>query len=115
MIPAGELDTPIRLMKPIDKTNAYNERITTYEEADEVLSSREDRRGGKTLDAEQRIAERVTVFKIRYRSDLTERWKIIEDESWYEILHIAKVGRREELEVEAKAISIPEHYQEEQV
>lgn len=113
MIPAGRLDRALRLMKPVDTTNDLNERITTYEEVDTVLGGRDDRRGSIRQEADQRVNERITVFTIWYYPELTERWKIVDEDRWYEIMHRGEVGRRVALELECRNISIPEHYQEE--
>lgn len=60
--------------------------------------------GRELTEGDKVNAEIVTLFKVRYRTDITEKMRIVYGGRNFDILHIKELGRREGLELVAKAV-----------
>lgn len=60
--------------------------------------------GREFFAAQQVNAEIDTVFEVRYRSDITPKMRIVHDSKNYDIREIKEIGRRNGLEILARAI-----------
>lgn len=56
-------------------------------------------RGRERFDAQQINAEVDTLFRTRWRSDLTEQMRIVYDSTPYDITALTEMGRRDGLEI----------------
>ena len=103
------LNRPIELIEPAPaQPNAFGERLSdrTAEIRHPVYASRREVGGGETLADQQEQATSKTVFRIWYRPDVTETWKVWETGpgaagTTYDIDAIKEIGRREGLEITA--------------
>lgn len=59
--------------------------------------------GREFTEGDKVNAEIVTIFKVRYRSDITDKMRIVYAGRHFDIFHIKELGRREGLEITAKA------------
>lgn len=78
---------------PVEATSPL---ATVWAEAKDLL-------GREFTAAQQTNAEITTRFRIRYRADLTPQHRIAWDGRSYDIVNIAEIGRREGLEINARA------------
>ena len=62
-------------------------------------------KGVETFDLDQVVATADTKFKIRYRSDLDNKMRIIYESREYDIHSIIELGRREGLELMASVVN----------
>lgn len=60
--------------------------------------------GREFFEADKVAAEVVTVFRIHYRSDLTNKMRIVYNSRNFDILEIKELGYFEALEIIAKAV-----------
>ncbi len=56
-------------------------------------------RGRERFDAQQINAEVDTLFRTRYRSDLTEQMRVVYDSTPYDITALTEIGRQQGLEI----------------
>lgn len=71
-----------------------------------VRAARRDVRGFERLRAEQELAERTSVFTMRWFSGLTAEMQLKHDGLIWDIEGIAELGRRVALEVTATVVRI---------
>lgn len=111
MLPAGELDRRIQLLRPSHTVNAAGEAITAWAPPTignvwakvRTLSGREMVRNN-IVDAEL-----TYLIRIRYRTDVTPDWRIRYGTRTLGISKVLDVGdRREELEIAAYQIVVSE-------
>lgn len=101
---AGKLDRRIVIESFTTSQNGYGELIKSWSTLATVWAEVNPKSGREFFASNQRIAEFETVFRIRYRSDITinEKYRISYGGKYYDIKHIAEVGRREGLDLLAQ-------------
>jgi SPP1 family predicted phage head-tail adaptor len=100
---AGAMDRRIRIEQATTSADGYGQPIETWSLLAEVWAEVAPLRGRELWAAQQVNAELTTRFRIRYRSDVTEKMRIICEGTEYDIESIAEIGRREGLEIMATA------------
>ena len=85
--------------------NGYGEQIETFATVDTVWAQKVELSGQEVLAAQQVSAEVTTIFRIRWRSDVTATCRLLVDGVTYMIAYIAELGRRERLELTCKAVA----------
>lgn len=100
-VQAGKLDRRIVLQQCTTTLNALREPVEAYATLATVYAevSPSDAAEGQGADSTQ--ARASTRFMIRYRTDITEKDRIVHDSRSYKILGIREMGRREMLEISA--------------
>jgi SPP1 family predicted phage head-tail adaptor len=99
---AGKLDRKIRIESRVETQNDYGEAVISYVLLANVWAEVIPLSGREFFTAAQFVPEARLKIKIRYRSDIDERCRIIFESVPYDILHIAEIGRREGLEIMVK-------------
>ena len=99
---AGRLDRRITIEQPTAAVNTFGEPVQTWADLATVWASVRAKSGREFFaGGEQATAD--TVFRIRYRSDVTRVMRISYGGAVYDITAIAEIGRREGLEIIATA------------
>lgn len=62
-------------------------------------------RGGERFTAQQIVGKAVVVFKVRWRSDVDTKCRILYDGKTWDVLDVRPLGQREALEIDATARS----------
>ena len=96
---AGELDRLITIEQRTDVRNALGEGIPTWATFVVVWAKRMPLRGAELYVAAQVVPQVTNTLRIRWRGDLDESMRIIDDGVTYGIQHIAEIGRHEALEI----------------
>lgn len=99
---AGELDRRVTIEQPTETRDSYGEPVTTWSELATVWASREDMRGQERFTAQQVHSELTTVFRMRYRDDVTTKMRLKENGVIFDIEEVVETGRREGLEITTK-------------
>jgi SPP1 family predicted phage head-tail adaptor len=102
---AGKMDRVAVIMSRTLAPNAYNEQIETFTALDTVWAEKVELSGQEQLAAQQVSAEVTTIFRIRWRSDVTTTCRLLVEGVTYGIVYIAELGRRERLELTCKAVA----------
>jgi SPP1 family predicted phage head-tail adaptor len=103
----GRMDRRITVQSFTTTQNAIGEPEKTWTALYTDISAEVAQVGGREyFSADQRVAEADCRFYIRYRGDITEQMRIVYDGKTYDIKHIREIGRRERLEILAKAEAI---------
>lgn len=105
----GDLDRQIRIEQkvagspPVTAEGEENYAWGTY--ADGVWAARRDLRGEEFLAQFGKQAEVTTAYKIRWLEGITLQMRFVDLESGdvYDIQHIARLGRKDALELWGKA------------
>jgi SPP1 family predicted phage head-tail adaptor len=103
MIAAGKLDRRIVLKTVTVDTDEFNAPTETLSDLATVWAEKRDLRGREYFQANSENAQIETVFRIRWRSDVSPLNRIAFDGRDYDIVSVAEIGRRDGLEIMAKA------------
>jgi SPP1 family predicted phage head-tail adaptor/HK97 gp10 family phage protein len=91
---AGELDRKIRLERPDEDVSAYGENVITWISVGEVWAKVKGVGGYEAYAASQRYAEATHEFTVRFRKDLTTKYRVSYQGQEFDILHLVEIGRR---------------------
>lgn len=101
---AGKLDRRITINTTTTAQDNAGQPIATTVLLATVWAHVDQLRGREPFQGEQFNAQQLTVFTIRYRSDVDETMSIVHDGETYDIQSIREIGRREGLEITALAL-----------
>ena len=103
---AGDLDRSIDIQTSTATQNSVGEPILTWADVASAVPARVmPTRGGERFTAQQVVGDAVTTFRIRYRTGVTVRNRIVYDGKNWDIRDVREIGRREGLEIDATARS----------
>ncbi len=103
---AGTLDRRVVIERYTTTQDEVGEPVKTYEAVDTIWAQVLPLRGQERFVAQQEYAEVTTRFRLRHRTDIDEKMRLVHDGDEYDIMAILEIGRREGLEILAKA-SVP--------
>lgn len=83
--------------------NEYGETVNEWEDYATVWCQKKDVKGLEKWVAQQVKAELDTTFAIHYRDDVSPVNRIVFEGREYDILQVLEIGRRESLDIVAKA------------
>lgn len=103
---AGDLDRSIDIQASTAVQNTVGEPILTWSNVAASVPARVmPTRGGERFTAQQVVGDAVVTFRIRYRTGLTVRNRLVYNGKNWDIRDIREIGRREGLEIDATARS----------
>lgn len=82
---AGRLDQRITLQQRVDAVNTLGENAYTWSDVATVWASADPKRGREFFAAAQQQAEAPVAFRIRWRSGVTERMRVLWNAQPFEI------------------------------
>jgi SPP1 family predicted phage head-tail adaptor len=103
-VQAGKLDRRIVIQQCTTSLNAMREPVESYATLATVYAEFNAVDVGEGQGADSTQARANSKFTIRYRTDITEKDRIVHDSRTYKILGIREMGRRELLEISAAFI-----------
>lgn len=108
MLAAGKLDRVVRILTVTETADAVlNGLVRTTVTLADVWAEKRDLRGREFFAGAAANSEIDTIFRIRWRSDVTPLDRLSLDGREYDIVSVAEIGRREGLEINAKARAEP--------
>lgn len=94
----GEFDRLITFQEASIGTNDFNEDVQSWDDITsdpDVPAIKKERQGSETFEADQLTEVRSTIFTIRFRSDITVKNRIVDDNGLiYNITSIIETARR---------------------
>lgn len=103
MIP-GRMDRRVIIQSLTETTDSFGQLVQSWSTLATVWAEKTDLKGREYFAAAQVNAEITTRFRMRYRSDVTPLNRLVTaDSREYDILSVAETGRRDGLEIMAKA------------
>ena len=102
ILPIGKLDRQITLQSLTQTQGEYGELIDTWSDVATVWANAYAGAGKEFVAARQVNAEVSMQFQIRWMA-LSTTMRILYDGKYFDIVDIAEVGRRERLNIFAKA------------
>lgn len=102
---AGVLDRRVTIEQPTETQDTFGEFVPTWTVLDTVNAEYVPVRGREQVEAPGVTAELEVRFRIRYRSDVTTKMRIVGDDGLtYGIEGVTQIGRREGLEILARVL-----------
>ena len=101
---AGELDRLIVIETPTEGQDDYSARTLTWATFATVWAKVSPVRGRETVAADRALAQADTVFRVYWLSGVTTKMRVSYDGQYYDIQHVAEIGRREGLDILARLI-----------
>jgi SPP1 family predicted phage head-tail adaptor len=102
-VKAGDLGRRLTIEQYTEAQDAYGEAIKTWVVLDTVWAQMTPVRGSERYVAQQVSGEAEMRFRIRYRSDVTDKMRLYCEDVYYNITAVLEIGRREGLEIMGKA------------
>lgn len=99
---AFKLDRRIVIEQRTDTRNALGEGVPAWTTFATVWAQRVPMRGAELFAAQQVVPQVENKLRIRWRDDLDESMRIVDDGVTYGIQHIAEIGRRDGLEIKVR-------------
>jgi SPP1 family predicted phage head-tail adaptor len=97
----GDLDRRIVIEQYTTTTDAYGQRVESWTTFATVWAKIMYEGGGEDFEAEQKTANRIVKFLIRYAS-VTEKMRVSYASAYYDIENIEEVGRKNYLVLRCK-------------
>lgn len=95
---SGKLDRKIEIQSRVETQNSFGEAVITYTTFANVWAEVIPLSGRELFAAAQIYPEAQMRIRIRYRSGITEKHRVVFESTNYDIIHIAEIGRKEGLE-----------------
>lgn len=91
-IKAGDLRQLVTLQRPVNQVNEKGRRITGWEDVATVHAGKADVSGREFYQAQAFHAEDVVTFTLRWREDVTAKWRLVHRGAVYNILEVNHLG-----------------------
>lgn len=101
---AGPLDRRIELQSRTTAKDSYGEEVISFTSLAFVWASKRDERGREFLASNAERAEAMTIWAIRWRSDVKAQDRLVYATVQYDIESISELGRRDGLELICKRV-----------
>ena len=102
MINIGKLDRRITIEQKTEGLSSTGAVLdSSWGTLDTVWAKVIQKSGRELLVSDQVNAQADVVFRIRYRSDVTEKMRILYNSEYYDITYIKELGRQDALEITA--------------
>lgn len=106
---AGDLRTKIILLRPAGRETGRDtgrQRGVTFEEAAAVMAAKSDVSGREFFEAHAAHAEDVVTFTIRWRNDVTDKWRVRQNGTDFDILEVNHMGyMRDYIRLKCRAVT----------
>lgn len=85
----GRLNHRITIEVATETKDAAGQPVASWSTFATVWADRRDVKGGERFASSQNIAERAATFRIRWRGDVNEKMRVLDEGATYEIVGIA--------------------------
>ena len=102
---AGKMDRKVTLQTFTSTQNDYGEPVETWTKLAEVWAERVPLSGREAFIADQIAALSLVKYRIRHRTDVTPKARILDAGSYYDIRAVNIIGRNEGLELIAESVT----------
>jgi SPP1 family predicted phage head-tail adaptor len=100
----GRMDRQITLMQPTTTYNDYGEPEDVFAAYGVPVFANVQQTGSREAYQAGKVVDIDVVFKIRYLSAVTEKWRVVYDDVTYEIVGRPKeLGRQDGIEIMGRA------------
>jgi SPP1 family predicted phage head-tail adaptor len=101
----GRLDKRIVIQSVVITPDATGEPISVYSTLATVWAFQQSQSAKEIYNAGmQRVAEEISIWNIRYRSDITVLMRVVHNSKVYDIKGISEIGRKDGLMLITEAI-----------
>jgi SPP1 family predicted phage head-tail adaptor len=95
---SGKLDRRIQIQQRVETQDSYGQAVISYSTIATVWAEVIPLSGRELFAAAQKYPEATMRIRVRFRTDVTEKHRIVFNSTNYDIIHIAEIGRNEGLE-----------------
>lgn len=100
----GRLDRRVELQAPTHGfTDSWNQPTSTWSTTSTVWAHVKDMGAGEREENDQRVTVRRRQYTIRYTSTVSTQYRIKDDNDFYYITNVSRIGRDEGLVLTAEA------------
>lgn len=100
----GRLDRRVVLQYPVSARDAMGGSVVTWVNAATVSAEKRPVSGGRFYAAEAKHYVAQLTYRIRWRRDVAEGWRLVHGDDVFEIVHAAEQGRQHFLDLELRAL-----------
>jgi len=102
---AGKLDRRVQLQHRTLSRNGSGEQIASYTTYATIWAGKRDLRGREYFAAQQLNAELQATWALRWRDDVLETDRLIDDAGGiFDVTHVAEIERRKGLDLVCRAV-----------
>lgn len=98
---SGRMDRKITIQEYTESTNDYGEVEKSWSDVATVWAEVKQQSARETWQA-GKVAETEMMFRIRYRSGINSKMRVVYDGDNYDIAGVREIGRRDGLEIQAQ-------------
>lgn len=92
----GNMDRRVILQSPNQARDAMGQMVLTWTDVATVWAEQVSMTSREKIAAAGTVAERMSKFRIRFRTDVTERWRLVEGSTGYDITSAQPYGSRKD-------------------
>jgi len=96
---AGALDRQVSLQSVTTSADSYGQGTPTWATVDTVWAAKRGLGSIEFFAAAQTQMQDSVKYVIRYRSDVTQTWRLVDGSDEFDIVGLREIGRREWLEL----------------
>jgi SPP1 family predicted phage head-tail adaptor len=100
---AGPLDRRVTIQQPIEAQDSAGAVTLHWADVATVWAQRQDVRAREYVSGNVMLAEVEAVFRLRHRSDVAPRWRLVSEGSTWDITGVTQLGRRDGIELRCVA------------
>jgi SPP1 family predicted phage head-tail adaptor len=94
-VTAGQLDRRVRLERPVETLSPSGSPVTTWQLVATVWAGKRDTTAREYFSADSTRAEGDTVWTIRWRDGVQNKWRLVHGSDVYDIEGLSEIGRRQ--------------------
>lgn len=99
----GKMDRRVTFQEVTESRSASGQVTETWSDLCRVSAQVRFDRGAEGTEGSGEQARSTQLFRIRYRSDITNKHRLTYNDATYDILSVQELGRRDGLEITAVA------------
>lgn len=101
----GKLDRRVTIQSLTETQDSAGQPIKAYADLATIWAERRDVRGNERFASNQALAMRAAIFRIRWRTGMTEKMRLIDDGTTYDVTGIAGDRRKGWMELSCEAFN----------
>lgn len=98
---SARMDRQITIQEYSESTNGYGEVEKSWSDVATMWAEARQQSARETWQA-GKVAETEMMFRIRYRSGINSKMRVVYDDDNYDITGVREIGRRDGLEIQAQ-------------
>ncbi len=98
----GRLDRVIIIQQRVDTKDSHGDPVPAWSTLATVWAYKIPLRGTERFQSQQTLAQADHLWRIRYRTDVTEKMRLSHESEYYDIQSVSEIGRGKGTELVTK-------------